>query len=68
MGVRAKLTVTVELDAGSSWDVNCSANQIYTQASREGLAKLANALHEANVNATVELVKVQAVLVDLNPK
>jgi hypothetical protein len=36
----ARVTVTVEIDVGSSWGDDCSVGQVHDSASREALGKL----------------------------
>lgn len=50
---RARVQLTVELDAGSVWEANATLNQIYEQASRETVNHIKQIFLNAKVNAVV---------------
>lgn len=52
--VRARVRVTLEIDAGSSWNSDCALDQVHAQASREAIAELERVLTVAPLSAMQE--------------
>lgn len=46
---RARVQVTLEIDAGSAWGGDCALQQVYDQAGREVIQRLHNALRPTEV-------------------
>lgn len=49
----ARVQVTLELDAGSSWGNDCTVQQIYDQAGRESINNLEQILLKAGVRVHI---------------
>jgi hypothetical protein len=50
---RARVQLTIELDAGSTWGNDCTVNQIYDQAGRESVNHVERIFHEAKENIVI---------------
>jgi hypothetical protein len=49
----AKIQVTVEVDAGSSWGPDCTVAQVRDQAGRESLLRLKNILSQSKTDIRI---------------
>jgi hypothetical protein len=49
----ARVQITLEIDAGSSWGPDCTVSQVHSQASRESVQRLKNILAAAKTRATI---------------
>lgn len=49
----AKVQVTLEIDAGSSWGKDCTVAQVMDQASRESLQRLTATLQAAKTRVRI---------------
>lgn len=49
----ARVQVTIEVDAGSSWGPDCTVAQVRDQAGAEAVARIVNIISDAKVKATV---------------
>lgn len=49
----AKVQITIEVDAGSSWGPDCTVSQVHNQAGREAVQRLMNTLAAAKTRCRV---------------
>jgi hypothetical protein len=47
LSARARVQMTIEIDAGSNWGNDCTAEQLYSQAGRESLNHVRNIFQKA---------------------
>lgn len=52
-GATAKVQVTLEIDAGSSWGPECTVSQVRDQAGRESLQRLTAVLAAAKTRVKI---------------
>lgn len=60
----ARVQITIDVDAGSTWGKDCQLDQVYRQAAQESVARIRDVLQKSNVRVTVVgEPKVTAVLI-----
>lgn len=61
--VKARVQVTLDVDAGSTWDFDCHLSQVYKQARDDTERTIRAALHKSDVRMVGEM-KITAVLIE----